>query len=330
MDVSNVIINLRALRKGKGGCSGGSSSPEQELNKESGTEEKYEMTTLKKKGEPRQDWVSRTGKKLCLMRHHISMFAILALIILFYLKRTTLRTTMSWHLVSLPLYILMATTGFSIHKAYALIISSHTAFYNRLLTHLLSSIICLAIFVFQLCTYLDDYYLASLRLFLVFLPLYLVLISTFGIFLYLLPGMCDPEINPSTRVPFLILNYMIIALLSILWLNLNGISVLESSDGFTVFYPLFFGVTIHLIMAWTTCNNTHSSDFEARFITCLFLELLTIQVAWNIQEIPISVPMSGALLVWMYAYYEVTSKANESKYELQGLKIKDNKEQEIN
>ncbi len=144
--------------------------------------------------------------------------------------------------------------------------------------------------------------------FLRFLPLYIVLLTTFGIFLYLLPGMSDPEISTTKRIPFLILNYFIVLIISLGSLNLNGLEILENgSSGFIVFFPILQGLTVHLI---TLVSDIDENRSEVMIVTAILLEMLFICMEWNDSII---IRLTIAIMTWGYIYYCVMFRIRMGK-----------------
>lgn len=131
-----------------------------------------------------------------------------------------------------------------------------------------------------------------------FIPLYVVVISTFSIFLYLLPGLCDPEINQTKRLPFLMLNYFILAILGILYFSINGFNIIQQANGFILFFPLIFNLLMHIITI-VTDQYDHKTEL---FVTCsILVEILIFSMEWDESII---IRFSIALITWTYLYYK--------------------------
>jgi hypothetical protein len=151
------------------------------------------------------------------------MLSVLAFLILLYLKRTGMYK-LTWTTISLPLYIVIITLGIKVYQHYLKLKDSpHFNMYKLLTAHLIFAIFCLFLAIHGLTTYLDLKYQSLLSLFLRLMPLYLILVSSFCIFLYILPGMLDPEIQADRRVPFTIFLYFITAFVTVAFVNFEGI-----------------------------------------------------------------------------------------------------------
>ena len=83
-------------------------------------------------------------------------------------------------------------------------------------------------------------------LFLRMLPFYGVLLIISSVFIYLLPGLCDPENETERRIPFLILSYLLMILAFMVLLNVNE-KILDSIDGYILFSPILFALVFHMI-----------------------------------------------------------------------------------
>ena len=86
------------------------------------------------------------------------------------------------------------------------------------------------------------------------MPLFTVLLSSFGIFLYLLPGMCDPENNTDRRAPFLILSYFVIIFLFCIMVNINE-SILSEINGYVLYFPFIILFLVHLVTMAVDLND---------------------------------------------------------------------------
>lgn len=201
------------------------------------------------------------------------MWAVLAFIILLYAKKTTL-TQVDWYVVFIPVYIIALCISIIIYNFYCSLRSSHEKIFLRLRSHLLISVLLLFIFIYEFSFYLERHEESRLKLFLALLPLYIVFLSVFGLFLYLLPGMCDPELNNSRKMPFLILLYFIICLLGIVFVNVNGMSILYKASGYIIFYPIFFALIVHLLMIYNYQNS--SSTNETILVVAFIMEAIIV------------------------------------------------------
>lgn len=149
---------------------------------------------------------------------HFIMMSVLASLVIVYLKLTTLQN-LDMHIVTLPFFVMWALLGILTHSFYRLSLNNgdHQRLYHLLTLHLICTVACLYLFQFNFASYqpLTD------NLTLLLIPLYLILISYLAIFLYFLPGLCDPE-NEDFCMAYLSLNYLMAAFITLLFINLNG------------------------------------------------------------------------------------------------------------
>ena len=83
---------------------------------------------------------------------------------------------------------------------------------------------------------------AALTIF-IYAPLYFCILSSFAWYIYFLPGLLDPELKLGP-LAFLILNYLVVTLLTVLFCNICGLS-----SALLPFYfsPLTFALFVHFI-----------------------------------------------------------------------------------
>ena len=106
------------------------------------------------------------------------------------------------------------------------------------------NVIFLCFFFIGLADCLNHSYLSLISRTIRFTPIYASLVSSFSIFLYLLPGLCDPELNDTKRLPFVTLHHFIFALLIVMFFNFNGLELLnQGSNGLVLLFPVFFSLT---------------------------------------------------------------------------------------
>ena len=227
------------------------------------------------------------------------MMAILSFILLIYIKKSSMNLLLSWSTVIFPLQCLTFLVALKVHETYKLLKQTHKIIYDRLTTHLVICTVLLGVFLSALANYLTYYSMIEIDGRLTrFSPLYVVIFSTFGIFLYLLPGLSDPEINTSKRVPFLAFNYF---LFSILWLNFfsfNGIEVFDNgSSGLVVFLPPLFTLSVHLV---SLISEMEENKTEFTVTLAAFIEVLFVSLEWNDSII---IRLVIALMTWIYVYY---------------------------
>ena len=131
------------------------------------------------------------------------------------------------------------------------------------------------------------------------LPLYGVLLIFSSVFIYLLPGLCDPENHTEKRIPFLILSYLLMILAFMVLLNINE-KILSDIDGYIIFSPLLFALVFHMI---TIVPYFSQRFYEGVLITLLFAEFILFSLMKNGMTIPDTSPYVGAVLIWCVVYY---------------------------
>jgi hypothetical protein len=138
----------------------------------------------------------------------------LSQIILIYFKLTSLQD-MNWELTLIPWHLIDIVGACSIYMYLSQLEESHPKTFKILISYLALTIALLEIFIYFFALHMNipssERTLGS-SLFLTLIPVYAVIILSFGVFLYLLPGMCDPENETERRVPFLIVSYFIVFL----------------------------------------------------------------------------------------------------------------------
>ena len=70
------------------------------------------------------------------------------------------------------------------------------------------------------------------------LPFFVVIFNVAAIFIYLLPGLCDPENDTERRFPFLVLTYIFMFLGELIIVCINE-RILDTINGYILFSPLF-------------------------------------------------------------------------------------------
>lgn len=140
--------------------------------------------------------------------------------------------------------------------------------------HLIFSTLCLYLTIFDMGRILNHQVTTSLQCFLHLIPLYIVLLTSFGIFLYLLPGMCDPEIHSSRKLPFLVLFYFVMITNCLIYFTVNVTSHIhennsELSNQGLLFYPALFTLGIHFFISLTDPETSYE---EVILIAALFLD----------------------------------------------------------
>ena len=119
------------------------------------------------------------------------------------------------------------------------------AFYN--FTGITAACGIIAVGFFLLCgNYLDTPITQRGRFVFVMIPLYIVLAILLGTFLYLLPGICDPENGTDKRLPFLVLLHFIAIFGFLILCNINE-NIMGSLNAWIVVFPLIFAIVFHFI-----------------------------------------------------------------------------------
>lgn len=157
------------------------------------------------------------------------MFNVLFFIVLLYTKKTTLHD-LNWQIVFIPMYLLTTGICYLIFKRYQNLRDTNYTVYKRLAFHLLFCMLCLYLTFYFIGRIMNHQVTSQLSIFFHLIPLYMVLILTFGIYLYLLPGMCDLEFNITRKVPFLTLLYFIMITCSLIYFSINATQYLFYED----------------------------------------------------------------------------------------------------
>ena len=101
-----------------------------------------------------------------------------------------------------------------------------------------------ALFITLFAVYLDADPLTRGSLFYYFLPLYAAELQIILVFMFLLPGLCDPEAFPNKKPLFLMVTYYIAQFQFFVMVNSNE-DYLTEVDSFIMFFPLMFALGIH-------------------------------------------------------------------------------------
>lgn len=175
----------------------------------------YEISDNKQK----MQWIKHM---LPFMVYNLIMLAILAFLILVYLKLTSL-SNLQWRLILSPLYIISLGLMVHILNFYSKIKNTYPSLHQKLTAHLYISTICMMIYLYMMSNYMDYHMVSKCSLLLRSLPFYVILVSTFGGFLYFMPGFYDPDIQISRKIPKLIITYLLTILVTHVFLNICGI-----------------------------------------------------------------------------------------------------------
>ena len=173
------------------------------------------------------------------------MLTILLQLILLYAKLKFL-VTFSWLIVLLPSMFLLKFLTFYIYSYIRGLEDGHPRFYRYLRMQLFFAFILSYSGVIFVDLYLDTPVNQRNLLFVKMLPFYGVLLIVSSIFIYLLPGLCDPENHTEKRVPFLILSYLLMLLAFMVIININE-KILSSINGYLLYSPVFFTLAFHMI-----------------------------------------------------------------------------------
>lgn len=147
-------------------------------------------------------------------------------------------------------------------------------------------------------------------LFIKMLPLYGVILIVSSVFIYLLPGFCDPENNTEKRIPFLILSYLLMTLAFMVLLNINE-KVLSQINGYLLYAPILGALISHII---TIAPYFGQRSFELVLVTLILAEFELFVLIKNGMMIPPTAPYVGATLIWCMVYYRlVTIGSTEAK-----------------
>lgn len=139
--------------------------------------------------------------------------------------------------------------------------------------------------------------------FLVVIPLYALLIVSFALFLYFLPGLCDPEVSAQRQpLAFIILTYFTSALVTVVLTHFE----LHRSDKLVTkynIYPTVFALSAHLLQ-----KITHS-EYIGHTLTLVML--LALMISWTAAytTIIINARLALALLLWLQQSYELVKWA---------------------
>ena len=135
-----------------------------------------------------------------------------------------------------PLHFVTLMTVVRAMDYYRQLKDSHRRTYNCLMAHAILSLVMLIVAIQGLASYLDSPMKERHHLFLRLSPLLVVLLSFFGIFLYLLPGLCDPESQTDRRIPFQAFLYFLSSFMTISIMCVNA-QLLPQMNAYLIFFP---------------------------------------------------------------------------------------------
>lgn len=147
-------------------------------------------------------------------------------------------------------------------------------------------------------------------------PLYIVVGTTFAVFIYFLPGFSDPELSqpdelippqrhPFSVTPFVLLNYFSVAGLSTIFLTINGFAL--DLIPFYLF-PLAFGLNTHLFLTFIHHGPETTGVPLKVTLSGLLLLTVSLMVSFNEDTFVHYFRLTVALLIWGYLYYEMIVK----------------------
>jgi hypothetical protein len=144
---------------------------------------------------------------------------------------------------------------------------SHPKFFGYLKIQLVfSTLLTLAGIIF-IDIYLDTPAQFRQNLWIKTLPFFLVIFNVAAIFIYLLPGLCDPENETERRVPFLVLTYIFMILAELVILCINE-RIIDTMNGYILYSPLFIALAFQLI---SILPDVHERRNETIIVSLLFI-----------------------------------------------------------
>jgi hypothetical protein len=75
-------------------------------------------------------------------------------------------------------------------------------------------------------------------------------VLSFSIFIFILPGISDPENFTERRVPFFIVTYFAVTFLFLIYVNINR-QLSYTVNGYITMFPFLFALSIHVLMLAT-------------------------------------------------------------------------------
>lgn len=229
---------------------------------------------------------------------HVAMFLTLGFLILFYLKLSD-QLHIKWIWVFLPLSYFIKVIATKAYFYISPLKDSHKQAYQFLVTLLVIEAILLIVFAELFASYLDQPFRYENKLALYMIPLELILLSTFVLFVYLLPGLCDPENNVDRRCPFLIMLYYLTAFALVIIVSINE-SVLTQMNGLLLFFPVFAVLFFHII---TILSTISSKKHEIVLLLMVIVECIIVTAIINHANIPLMTPFVIGTIMWLYVYY---------------------------
>jgi hypothetical protein len=168
------------------------------------------------------------------------MWSILVSVLLVYFK-LDYHTELNWVVAFSGFYVSIAIITYSCIAFFKSLEMSYPEIYNGIRLGLLTTGLFLVIFTSLMAAYLNQskFKQTNIKLYQVMMPLFVALISSFGIFLFLLPGMYDPENGIEKRVPFLVMLYYISVTVTLVFIAVNS-DFLLITPGSLLFGPLLF------------------------------------------------------------------------------------------
>lgn len=152
----------------------------------------------------------------------------------------------SWLLVLIPFYLFLSLLSLQIYHYISGLREAHPRFFRYLRLQLFFCYVLSIAGTVFMGMYVDQPPKDRNMLFIKMLPLYGVLLIVASVFIYLLPGLCDPENHTEKRIPFLMLSYLLMILAFMVLLCINE-KILSDIDGYIIFLPLLSAFVFHMI-----------------------------------------------------------------------------------
>lgn len=147
----------------------------------------------------------------------------------------------------MPLYLVELLAFYSALKYLTPLASSYLRVYRALRSALLVALFFGLIFLSTGSYYLDQKEEKNNKVTIaaVAVPYFVSLLTLVAIFVYLLPGLYDPENNIEKRVPFLIMLHFLNFFVSAAFITLNE-AYLKHSNGILIYGTALFTFVMHL------------------------------------------------------------------------------------
>mmetsp|Transcript_38116 Transcript_38116/g.27699 ORF Transcript_38116/g.27699 Transcript_38116/m.27699 type:complete len:212 (+) Transcript_38116:639-1274(+) len=182
------------------------------------------------------------------------------------------------------------------YKYYHTLRESHRTIHNRLLVHLVVSWITLMATLFMFTIWkenrMDDGF------WIVFLPLEIFIISALSMFLYMLPGLLDPENLIERRYLFYFAMYMIAFLIISVTVSFINDTKTIQNNSTLIWIPLICSLCIHFLsLCKVMFSFPKETAFEA-FVICSIFAVIILS-KFDITSLTLFIMMA---VVWVVAY----------------------------